>query len=171
MVSWSNAIKRKVWSHFLYNLITSHSFAHVRISSKWEVILECGEGVKLDAPGDIGFVFNGDIFRNIPVAKFMEDMKRRGKVIESENKKSESAPKDDLEEKESEKAIINDGPLTEQNEREVDWEERHFRICLALISKTDISNGRTNNIVPAKIIRKADEMAEALKKHYQVKKL
>lgn len=65
--------------NFIYNLVKSHSFAHVSLSSKWEVILECGEGVKLDAPGDIGFIFNGNTYRNIPVAKYMEDMKRQEK--------------------------------------------------------------------------------------------
>lgn len=42
--------------------------------------------------------------------------------------------------------------------KEIDWEERHFQICLALISRTDLDSRN-----PEAIIRRADKMVEALK--------
>ena len=55
--------------------------------------------------------------------------------------------------------------------KEVDWEERHFQICLALISRADLTSYHNNTVStkelsPAKIIKQADNMVEALKKHY-----
>ncbi len=48
-----------------------------------------------------------------------------------------------------------------------DWEERHFQICLALISRADIGlHGTTNSPSMPKIIKKADEMVALLKEHY-----
>lgn len=50
--------------------------------------------------------------------------------------------------------------------KEIDWEERHFRICLALIARADIgSRGTTNSPHFKEIIRKADEMVSLLKEH------
>lgn len=53
-------------------------------------------------------------------------------------------------------------PVKEEPAKKVDWEERHFQICLALLSRTDIDkDARTA------IIARADRMVEELKKHYE----
>lgn len=54
----------------------------------------------------------------------------------------------------------------------IDWEERHFQICLALLSRADLISYHhntisTRDITPLKIIRRADDMIEALKKHLE----
>ena len=52
----------------------------------------------------------------------------------------------------------------ERTEREK-WNERHFQLCLALISReTCDSNGRPHHISIAKISQKADVMVDFLKK-------
>lgn len=56
--------------------------------------------------------------------------------------------------------------------KEIDWEERHFQICLALISRADLHSYHTGtvssvDISPAKIIDRADRMIAALKKHLE----
>ena len=55
--------------------------------------------------------------------------------------------------------------------KEIDWEERHFQICLALISRADLHSyhsGYVNSveISPTKILAWADKMTEALKEHH-----
>ena len=53
--------------------------------------------------------------------------------------------------------------------KEIDWEERHFQICIALIARTDIGlRGATNSPRFKEIIRKADEMVSLLKEHNQL---
>ena len=50
--------------------------------------------------------------------------------------------------------------------KEIDWEERHFQICLALLSRTEIGlRGTTDDPKMSMIIKKADQMVELLKKH------
>lgn len=54
--------------------------------------------------------------------------------------------------------------------KEIDWEERHFQICLALLSRTDVHSYHSNTVSTvkpnlSKIIKTADEMVELLKKH------
>ena len=61
------------------------------------------------------------------------------------------------------------------NTKEIDWEERHFQICLALISRADLTSYHNNTVATreiahAKIIKKADEIIEALKKHHEEQK-
>ena len=52
--------------------------------------------------------------------------------------------------------------------KEIDWEERHFQICLALLSRTDIGvRGVTNDPKMPMIIKQADQMVELLKQHNQ----
>ena len=63
-------------------------------------------------------------------------------------------------------------PKKHSTEKDIDWEERHFQICLALISRPDIytlSQGcpHTDDIIPSVIISQADEMIEELKKHHE----
>ncbi|MBD5315347.1 MAG: hypothetical protein HDS08_04210 [Bacteroides sp.] len=51
--------------------------------------------------------------------------------------------------------------------KEIDWEERHFQICLALLSRTDIGvRGVTNDPKMPMIIKQADKMVELLKAHH-----
>lgn len=44
-------------------------------------------------------------------------------------------------------------------EKEIDWEERHFQICLALLGNRPTMN--------ATIIRDADRVVQWLKKHHE----
>lgn len=44
--------------------------------------------------------------------------------------------------------------------KEIDREERHFQICLALMTRADLDSSN-----PEAIILQADKMIEALKKH------
>ena len=54
--------------------------------------------------------------------------------------------------------------------KEIDWEERHFQICLALLSRTDLHSYHSNTVstvdprLPV-IIKTADRMVELLKEH------
>ncbi len=51
--------------------------------------------------------------------------------------------------------------------KEIDWEERHFQICLALLSRTETGiHGTTNDPQMPMIIKRADKMVELLKEHY-----
>lgn len=55
----------------------------------------------------------------------------------------------------------------------IDWEERHFQICLALLSRTDLHSYHSNTVstVDPKlpmIIKTADRMVELLKEHHQL---
>lgn len=64
--------------------------------------------------------------------------------------------------------------LKASSSKKVDWEERHFQICLSLLSRTHLHSYHHNTIStkevdPRQIIRKADEMMEELKKHYAEK--
>lgn len=55
--------------------------------------------------------------------------------------------------------------------KEIDWEERHFQICLALLARADIGlRGVTNNPRIPMIIRTADNMVEVLKKRVDEQK-
>lgn len=50
----------------------------------------------------------------------------------------------------------------------INWEERHFQICLALLSRTDIGvRGVINDPKMQVIIKQADKMVELLKQHNQ----
>ena len=72
-------------------------------------------------------------------------------------------------EEDSQKDSLNASSL-----KKVDWEERHFQICLSLLSRTHLHSYHHNTVStkevdPRQIIRKADEMMEELKKHYAEK--
>ena len=54
--------------------------------------------------------------------------------------------------------------------KEIDGEERHFQICLALLSRADLHSYHSNTVssvdpAPTKIIKLADKMIAALKEH------
>lgn len=52
--------------------------------------------------------------------------------------------------------------------KEIDWEERHFQICLALLSRTETRlSGVTIDPQMPLIIERADKMVELLKDHYE----
>ena len=54
--------------------------------------------------------------------------------------------------------------------KEIDWEERHFQICLALLSGSQIKDsGRVYNLgqMPRIVIETADKMVELLKEHHK----
>ena len=52
--------------------------------------------------------------------------------------------------------------------KDIDWEERHFQICLALLSRTEIGlRGATNEPQMPMIIKRADKMVELLKEHHE----
>lgn len=57
--------------------------------------------------------------------------------------------------------------------KEIDWEERHFQICLALLGRTDVHSYHSGTVssvdvsIP-KVIKTADKMVEALKEHYGI---
>lgn len=51
---------------------------------------------------------------------------------------------------------------------DVDWEERHFRICLAMISNSSVTKS-LGNWSRAGIINHADRMIAELKRHYSQK--
>lgn len=52
--------------------------------------------------------------------------------------------------------------------KNIDWEERHFQICLALLSRTETSlSGVTKDPQMPMIIKRADKMVELLKEHYK----
>ena len=165
--------------NFMYNLIKGHSFDHVRLSPKWGVILDVGEGVQLDAPGDVGKWFNGNMFRNLTPEKFMKDMERKKSIVNNDSQSVEKKQEpqalkgafaDFFEDSDEEQPQVQNNSQIENNVKEIDWEERHFQICLALISRTDIDTHaqgfpETKAIDPSRIIQQADKMIDALKKH------
>lgn len=53
--------------------------------------------------------------------------------------------------------------------KEIDWEERHFQICLALLSRTE-TGIKGSTIAPdmPMIIKRADRMVELLKEHHKI---
>ena len=72
----------------------------------------------------------------------------------------------------SEKGEYNDTQVSENSpaedystikEKEIDWEERHFQICLALLSNTTPHT----SIAYKSIIKKADTMITCLKEHLE----
>lgn len=164
--------------NFIYSLVKSHSFCKVRLSPKWQVIIEVGDGAKLDAPGGVRFSFNGNWYRGVEIEEFLKEMKREGKIVEADNETNTKGKFDDLfkdddpEENIANVTKKNETPTSSSIDKEIDWEERHFQICLALISRADLTSYHNNTvasreIAPAKIIKKADEMVEALKKHHE----
>lgn len=160
--------------NFIYSLVKSHSFCKVRLSPKWQVIIEVGDGAKLDAPGGVKFSFNANWYRGIEIEKYLKDMKREGKIIDvAEATNSDDEYEDqfsvDVQDCKEESSNENkkDNNSSSCSKKVIDWEERHFQICLALIARSDISNSHSNSVVPVKIIKKADEMVEALKKHHE----
>ena len=158
--------------NFIYSLVKSHSFCKVRLSPKWQVIIEVGDGAKLDAPGGVRFSFNGNWYRGVEIEEFLKEMKRAGKILEDEN---ETKYNDLFDDDEPEENVANETKeketlISSSIDKDIDWEERHFQICLALISRTDFYNGHTNSVVPVKIIKAADQMVEALKKHHEEQK-
>lgn len=53
------------------------------------------------------------------------------------------------------------------NKKEIDWEERHFQICLAMLSCPVFDSvGMTKAPVPGDIIARADRMIDLLKQKY-----
>lgn len=65
-----------------------------------------------------------------------------------------------IEEKNGETLLVIDS-------KNIDWEERHFQICLALLSRPEIGvRGTTNDPQMPMIIKRADKMVELLKEHY-----
>ena len=64
---------------------------------------------------------------------------------------------------------VSENPTAEENltikEKEIDWEERHFQICLALLSNTPPHT----SIAYKSIITKADTMIKCLKEHLENK--
>ena len=101
---------------------------------------------------------------------------KNGLPIKGESKK-EGAFNDFFEEDEIEKSSperSSEEPITPSLIKKIDWEERHFQICLALISRPELTSYHNNTvatkeIAPAKIIKQADKMIEELKKHYEEK--
>ena len=72
----------------------------------------------------------------------------------------------------SEKVEYNDTQVTENStaeenvtikEKEIDWEERHFQICLALLSNTPPHSAPEYKSV----IQRADVMIKCLKEHLE----
>lgn len=56
---------------------------------------------------------------------------------------------------------------SKMNKKEIDWEERHFQICLAMLScPVSDSVGMTKAPVPGDIIARADRMIDLLKQKY-----
>lgn len=54
----------------------------------------------------------------------------------------------------------------ECEENAVDWEERHFQICLAMLSNPSIAKIASAH-TERSIIARADAMVECLKEHYK----
>lgn len=157
--------------NFIYNLIKSHSFNFVRLSPKWLVIIQVGENVVLDAPGGVDKLFDGNRYCFKTPAGYIKYMADLRKVVGLEPKQTQSSfsalfedDDEDISQGDN-KTAENEEPGTNQEEasrKEIDWEERHFQICLALLSRTDI-----NSTATAAIITRADRMIEKLKKHYE----
>lgn len=151
----------KLPRNFIYNLIKSHSFNYVNLGPKWLIILEVGKGARLDGPLDIGsiFIVKGN-YTSLTPERFMQSMDWAGKVIEPIEETNLDTDKEATNTKEqpSVKEATTETPSYQT--KEIDWEERHFQICLALISPADY-------ISPVKIIDRADRMVAALKKHLE----
>lgn len=157
--------------NFIYNLIKSHSFNFVRLSPKWLVIIQVGKNVVLDAQGGVDKLFDGNRYCFKTPAGYIKYMADLGKVVGLEPKQTQSSfsalfedDDEDISQGDN-KTAENEEPGTNQEEasrKEIDWEERHFQICLALLSRTDI-----NSTATAAIITRADRMIEKLKKHYE----
>ena len=71
--------------NFIYNLVKSHSFYNVRLSPKWLIVLEVGDRVRLDAPGDIGRFFIANDYKNIPVERYLKHMEWSDRLINVED--------------------------------------------------------------------------------------
>lgn len=139
---------RNLPDNFIYNLVKHHSFNFVRLSPKWLVIVEVGKHVDLDVSGGVDAYFDGNNYRFKTPADYIKYMARQGKVVEPE-------PEPELKPEQSENVLHPDGT----SRKEIDWEERHFQICLALMTRQDLYK-----TTPALIIKRADEIVEALKK-------
>ena len=153
-------IYTKFPSNFTYNLVKSHIFDLVRLSPKWIVVMEIGPKVKLDAPFDVGMGFNGYRYRDLTPKEFLDDMRMAGKLVKLTEEPLKSHGKN-VEEDASGKP---EAPL-HATPKEIDWEERHFQICLALIQGTAANSGPAN-LTSNLIIKVADRVITALKKHH-----
>lgn len=167
--------------NFIYNLTKHHTFNHVRLSPKWLVIIEVGKKVRLDAPGGTRYCYNGaeDWFKN--PTEYIKYMNVQGKVVEPEvpkavvgnNIETEDVSVEDTVHNEvsvdKEETVPEEETVKEQSActaKEIDWEERYFQICLALIQRPDFSANHGSSLFSVKrIMSQADSMVEALKKH------
>lgn len=151
-------------NNFIYNLLRNHKFYKKDISEKWIIMIEIGDGVRIPASDFAGNAIQGGYFYNIPPKQYMKEMGWANKIIKREEIPSES------EGNPSEKATSKkeEGNSIGTN-KEIDWEERRFQICLALISRADLTSYHNNTVAtreinPKKIIMQADKMIEELKK-------
>ena len=127
-------------------------FAIVKIDGRWGYLKK--DGTYLIAP----IYENADFFEN-GYAKVVFKGKK-GYIDKEGNYYNEDLHKRDF--------------LKIQKSKKVDWEERHFQICLSLLSRPHLHSYHHNTVStkevdPLQIIRKADEMMEELKKHYAEK--
>lgn len=149
--------------NFLYNLINSHSFNHVDLGLECLIVLGISQGTRLDDdPGDVGINFSLNHYTDLTPHSYLAEIRREGKLIEPDEYHARK------------EMHANDSKSRKQDAKVIDWEERHFQICLALLSRADITSFHTSTvstreIAPAKIIKDADRMVEALKCHHAEK--
>lgn len=149
--------------NFIYNLLRDHTFYKESLSPEWLVVVDVKKGVKLEASEIVGKVFQGEYYYDIPAERYIKEMKMDKRIVESED--LEIGPKEEM----SSQAIE-----VNQNERNnttvIDWEERHFQICLALIQGE--ATKKIGYSFPCQhIIKVADRMVKALRNHHEEQSL
>lgn len=171
----TSEVQKVLHPNFVYNLIKSHSFDFVRLSPKWLLIVEIGKGVKLGPSiSDCGEWFTTRYYKDISTEQFLKDVKREKKLIEVDNVCNTQETTSNIMETNNKNDEPRETPSSPTTMKETDWEERHFQICLSLLSRSDLCSYHNNTVSTKeinihKIIRKADEIMEELKKHYEEK--
>ena len=130
------------------------------------MVVDVDKEVKMEASEIIGKVFQGDYYYNIPTDQYMKEMGMENRIVEPADigiKPQDG--KNTIGEVDAKKISID-----KKETKPIDWEERHFQICLALM-QGEATKKAGSSFPYAYIIRVADRMVEALKKHYQEKNL
>ena len=148
------------------------NFIYMDLSPNWLVVLEVGD-FQLQKKHLIGSHFSlKGRYTFLTPERFMEFMRQDGKIVEPVEETNLDTDKEATNTKEqpSVKEATTETPSYQI--KEIDWEERHFQICLALISRAELHSFHSGtvssaDIYPVKIINKADRMVAALKKHLE----
>lgn len=146
---------------FIYNLLRNQTFYKESLNPKWLVVVDVKKGVKLESSEVVGKVFQGEYYYDIPAERYIKEMEMDKRIVESED--LEIGPKEEISSQ-----VIEVNKIEQNDAHIIDWEERHFQICLALI-QGEATKKIGSSFPYQSIIKIADRMVEALRNHHEEK--